>query len=292
TIYWLALGALAIKADVTMNKDFEIILNHVNGKRGFDFSGCRPSLIERLIEKRLLLTKCKKPDEYHNYLLEHPDELDSLVETLTINVSKFFRNTLTFEYLAERVVPVLVDKKRKSPDPSLRVWSAGCAMGEEPYSVAILIHEFLEKEKQNLDVTIFATDIDNKILQKAQKATYPFESIQNVKYRLLSKYFQARGESFKLVPEIKQSVTFLAYDMLDNKSFAPPESIYGDFDLVLCRNLLIYFNRDSQELIFDKLHRSLSKHGYLILGEAEIPSEKYQQHFKKVNDCCHVYQKR
>jgi chemotaxis methyl-accepting protein methylase len=275
-----------------MNKDLEIILNYLNGKRGFDFSGYRSSMIERRIEKRLLLTKCKGPDEYLYYLQEHPDELDRLVDALTINVSRFFRNTLTFAYLAGRILPALVEEKKKSPDHSLRVWSAGCAMGEEPYSVAILINEYLEKEKQDLNVTIFASDIDKRILKKAQKAVYPFESIKSVKYRLLNKYFQVRGDSFRLVPEIKKLVTFLFYDMLDKKSFAPPESIYGDFDLVLCRNLLIYFNREHQELIFEKLHRSLAKHGYLVLGEAEIPSGKYQKHFKKVNECCHIYQKR
>ncbi len=275
-----------------MNKDLEIILNYVNRKRGFDFSGCRPTMIARRVEKRLLLTKCQDPDEYLYYLQKHPDELDQLLDVLTINVSRFFRNTLTFEYLADRILPVLGSKIEKSPDSSLRAWSAGCAMGEEPYSVAILINELLEKEKLNLDVTIFATDIDKKILQKARKATYPLESINSVKYRLLNKYFNARGTSFSLVPAIKKLVMFLLYDMLDKKSFAPPESIYGDFDLVLCRNLLIYFDREHQELIFDKLHRSLSKHGYLVLGEAEIPSEKYQQHFKKVNECCHIYQKK
>ena len=275
-----------------MNKEIQSILNYLKQKRGFDFSGCRPSMVERRLEKRLLLTKCKNLNEYHNYLQGQADELDQLIDILTINVSRFFRNTLTFEYLSDRILPVLVHENEKSPDPSLRVWSAGCATGEEPYSVAILINELLEKEKKILDITIFATDIDNKILKQAQKAIYPFASIKGIKYRLLSKYFHARGESFKLVPEIKKLVTFLSYDMLDKKSFVPPESIYGDFDLVLCRNLLIYFNREFQELIFDKLYRSLKKGGYLVLGEAEIPSEKYQQYFKKVNECCYIYQKR
>jgi chemotaxis methyl-accepting protein methylase len=117
-----------------VNKDLEIILNYLNGKRGCDFSGCRPSMLERRIGKRLSLTKSQDPGEYLCYFQEHPDELDQLIDALTINVSQFFRNTLTFEYLDDRIFPELLHKKRKSSDPSLRVWSTGCSMGEEPYN--------------------------------------------------------------------------------------------------------------------------------------------------------------
>ena len=124
-------------------------------------------------------------NDYFNYLQENPDELDNLLDVLTINVSRFFRDTLTFEYIADRVLPAIVYEKKKAADHSIRVWSAGCAKErEEPYSIAILIHELFEKEALKTNIRIFATDIDGKILKEAQKAAYSFESIKGVKYRL------------------------------------------------------------------------------------------------------------
>jgi len=275
-----------------MEKELERILNYLKEIRGFDFSGYRTSMVERRVKKRFPLTKCKNYNEYLHSLQENPDELDNLIDVLTINVSRFFRDTLAFEYIADRVLLAIIYQKKESDDRSLRVWSAGCSTGEEPYSIAILINELFKKEELNLNVNIFATDIDSKILKKAQKATYPFESIKDVKYELLKKYFVAKDKSFGLISEIKDLVTFSAYDMLDKRSYAPPESVFGSFDMVLCRNVLIYFDAEHQDQIFDKLYRSLAKNGYLVLGEAETPSIKYQRRFKKVNECCHIYQKR
>ncbi len=274
-----------------MMKKLEIVLKYLNEKRGFDFSGYRASMIERRAGKRLSASKCKDYDEYLRFIRKHPDELDNLIDVLTINVSRFFRDSLSFEYIAEKILPVIVYEKKNSDDHCLRIWSTGCSMGEEPYSIAILINEIFEKEDFNLNLNIFATDIDSMALKKAKEAVYSFESIKDVKYRLLTKYFKTQGESFRLISKIKEMVAFAFYDMLEKKSYAPSESIYGDFDVVLCRNVLIYFNTEYQDLIFDKLYRALAKHGYLVLGEVERPSMKFQTRFRKVNECCHVYQK-
>lgn len=274
-----------------MNNDLKRILNYLNEKRGVDFTGYRATMLERRVRQRFPFTKCKNCNNYFHYLQENPDELNNLIDALTINVSRFFRNALTFEYIADRILPAIFYQKKENINRSLRIWSAGCSMGEEPYSVAILINELFEKEVLKFDVSIFATDIDGKILKKAQKAAYPFESIKNVKYGLLEKYFVSKKNSFQLISGIRDLVSFSSYDILDKKSYAPPESIFGAFDMVFCRNVLIYFNMEHQDLIFDKLYRSLAQHGYLILGEAEIPSAKYQRCFGRVNECCHIYQK-
>lgn len=249
-----------------MKNDLKSVINYLKEKRGFDFSGYRTSMIERRVKQRFPATKCKDYSEYLRHLKKHPEELSHLIDVLTINVSRFFRDTLAFEYIADRILPAIFHQKEGTIDRSLRIWSAGCSMGEEPYSVAILIDEYFEKEALKLDINIFATDIDDKILKKAQKAAYPFESIKNVKYRLLKEYFVPKGESFRLIPKIKDMVTFSCYDLLDNRSYAPPESVFGSFDMVFCKNVLIYFNAEYQDLVFDKLYRSLGKEGYLILG--------------------------
>jgi len=180
----------------------------------------------------------------------------------------------------------------KAPDHSLRIWSAGCAMGEEPYSIAILITEFFEKEALDLQTHIFATDIDKNILEKAQKAVYPYNSIESIKYGLLKKYFTSDKDMYRIKQKIRGHVSFSIYNILDEQSYAPPASIFGSFDLVFCRNVLIYFNLKFQDQIFKKLHQSLIPNGYLILGEAEIPSENHKHYFKQVNSCCHIYQKK
>ena len=275
-----------------MAKDLALILNYLNEKRGFDFSGYRNAMVARRIEERMTSIKVESTTDYLHYLKENADELDNLLDVLTINVSRFFRDTLTFEYIAERVLPAIVYEKKKVDDNSIRAWSAGCAMGEEPYSIAILIHELLEKEALKTSVNIFATDIDTRILTKAKKAAYPYESIKNVQYRLLKKYFTVEEEIFQFMPAIRNIVSFSVYDILDKKSYAPPESVFGGFDLVLCRNVLIYFDTEHQDQIFGRLYRSLAKSGYLVLGEAETPTKNYQGSFRKVNECCHIYQKR
>jgi chemotaxis methyl-accepting protein methylase len=143
-----------------------------------------------------------------------------------------------------------------------------------------------------MNIHLFATDIDAKTLSDAGKAVYPETSVENIRHRLLTKYFTPEGKYFRLSPEIKEMVTLSLYDVLDKKHGVPPESVFGNFDLVLCRNMLIYFNTKYQELIFEKLYHSLAGHGYLILGEAESPTLTHQQHFGRVFDFSPIYRKR
>lgn len=268
------------------------ILEYLKLNRGLDFSGNRPSMLNRRIDKRMFATNSSDINEYRKYLEQSDLELDKLIDVLTINVSRFFRNSFNFEFIADYILPNLITEKIKSNNSQLRVWSAGCAAGEEPYSMAILIKEIIEKENVNLNTTIIATDIDKKILKSAAKGFYSFESIKCIKYRLLKKYFNTKENVFQLKSEIKKMVSFTEFDMLDTKLYVPPVSIYGGFDIVLCRNLLIYFSCDYQDIIFEKLYRSLNPGGYLILGEAEVPSEKFKSKFSCVTKYCKIYQKR
>jgi len=277
--------------DMPLDPASNKILNHLYETYKADFSGYRPSMIQDRIHQRCAATQCKNSEDYLIYLQKNPHESHVLLDSLTINVSRFFRNPLTFEYIAKRILPVLVHDKAADEALSLRIWSNGCAMGEEPYSMAILINELCENTQKKINTTLFATDIDRVVLQKARQGIYTFESIKDVKYRLLKKYFNSHKNDFCLDAKIKDRVSFSAYDILDKNTYAPPESVFGGFDMVLCRNLMIYFNTACQERICNKLYKSLTKNGYLILGEAEMPAETYRKYFKKVNECCHIYQK-
>ncbi len=275
-----------------MSEALEPILRYLLERRGLDFSGCHHPMLERRIGQRLSATACAGTSEYFSYLQANEDELDRLIDVVTINVSGFFRDSLTFEILAERILPAIILEKIRARDHSLRVWSAGCSNGEEPYSVAILIHELLEKEGMAMDVRIFATDIDKGALEGAEKTVYPRTSIENVKHRLLTKYFVAEGASFRLSRKIKELVTFSYYDILDKRHGVPQESVFGSFDIVLCRNLLIYFNTEYQEAVLEKLYHSLAGNGYLVLGEAETPTIKYRRRFTRLIDFSPIYRKR
>ncbi|MBU1013644.1 MAG: protein-glutamate O-methyltransferase CheR [Bacteroidetes bacterium] len=273
------------------NDALKNILNFLNDQRGFDFTGYRTAMLERRIQKRLYTTKIQNIDDYLSFLHEDPDELDYLIDVFTINVSRFFRNSLSFEHIRKTIIPEVFLDKIKAQDQHLRIWSAGCSFGEEPYSMAILINEFVEKEKLSMDLSIFATDIDKKALKRASEGSYTANSIKNVKYGLIEKYFTFNHDRFEIDPKIKKMVRFSFYDMLDKHHSVPSESIYGGFDLVLCRNVLIYFELEHQKLIFNKLYKSLNPNGYLILGEAEVPIEGFKHKFNRVNNCCKIYRK-
>ncbi len=271
---------------------FDPILDYLVEKRGFDFSGCHRDMLARRIGKRLMVTACKDFGEYLACLRRDADELDRLIDAITINVSRFFRDSLTFELIADRIMPDMVRKKAGTGDPSLRIWSAGCARGEEPYSVAILLHELLEKEGRKMVLHLFGTDIDAGVLKDAREALYALSGVEHMKHRFLLKYFTPEGASFRLIPEIREKVHFSLYDMLDKKHGVPPESVFGGFDLVLCRNLLIYFNPEYQVRIFEKLCHALADNGYLILGEAETPPPALRHFFNRVFDFSPIYRKR
>ena len=267
------------------------ITNLLKEQRGFDFGGYRNSMLERRVQKRLYGTKNNNLDDYLEYLNHNPDELDNLIDVFTINVSRFFRNSLSFEYIKKIIIPDLFASKAKNNDSSLRIWSAGCSFGEEPYSMAIIINEFLRKEETAIKLNIFATDIDKKALDKAAVGSYGVSSIDKVKYGILQEYFTQDGEQFRIDKDIKKLVHFSFFDLLDKKHLVPPESIFGGFDIVLCRNVLIYFNPDYQQIIFNKLYKSLNPNGYLILGESEVPVEGFKNKFRRENKHCKIYRK-
>ncbi len=268
------------------------ILNFLYEQRSFDFSGNRTSMLKRRISKRLFATRTKDYFDYYTHLLNHPEELDKLLDVLTINVSSFFRDPLVWEVLAKNIIPNLLEVKKNNKESFIRVWSAGCSTGEEPYSLAILLKEQLEKDNLDLSTHIFGTDIGNASLLKAEKARYAPEEIKDMKLGLFRKYFIENSDKFDLNSEIKKMVKLSEFDLLDKNKCIPADSVFGNFDIVMCRNVLIYFNTDSQDIIFDKLYRSLNTGGYLILGEAEVPVENYKNKFTGIDKCCKIYQKR
>jgi len=274
-----------------MDNHLQAILELVKNKKGVDFSGYRPRFVERRIRQRFTATACKTLQEYYYYLLIHSDELNLLFDLLTINVSKLFRHPLIFDYFGEMLLPEIIRKKIESNNRTIRIWSAGCACGEEAYSLAMTLVDVITRKNIALDLDIFATDIDTNVLDKAKIGRFRYESIENVKTRFLKDYFHPVNDEFQICSKIRSLITFSRFDLINSRTYAPSESVFGSFDIVLCRNVLIYYQTSHQCIIFDKLYRSLSKGGYLVLGRTETPVESYRNKFIMVCEGSCIYQK-
>jgi chemotaxis methyl-accepting protein methylase len=271
--------------------DLHPILDFVRKERKCNISAYNDATLQRCIEERLGATGSKNLREYLAYLQRRPDESDNLLDVLTINVSHFFRDTLTFEYIAQKVLPSLLLEKRKRKDRMIRIWSAGCAGGEEPYSIAIMVKNLIEEEDPDLKIMVFGTDVDRSALAKAREAAFSFEAVKHVKYEYMEKYFVRDNGRFNVVPEIKSLVIFSRLDLFDTMFKVPSDSVYGDFDMVFCRNVLIYFREEAQRRIIRKFHNSLGPRRYLVLGPAEEILAAGCGWFERVTDACPIFQK-
>jgi chemotaxis methyl-accepting protein methylase len=163
----------------------------------------------------------------------------------------------------------LIASKQKN-GTEIRVWSAGCAAGQEAYSVAILLDEMTADLAEKVSFRIFATDRSYSELDYAKKGVYDAAALRNVRLKHLEKYFSKNNDSYVLNDRLKKMVNFSLFDLFDQSSISPPASIYGDFDIVFCSNLLFYYRPETRQLVLDKVSRSLSAEGVLVTGEAEI----------------------
>lgn len=269
----------------------ERILKYLNGNHRREISGLKNNFLESCIKRRMEEKNLSQVDSYYEYLQKNEQELEQLVSSLTIPVSRFFRNPIIFEMIFHYLLPSLVEKKRNDRQVHLRFWSAGCSSGEEPYSLAILSSELSKKENFDFHIEIFATDIDEKTLQIAKAGSYEYESVKNTRYEWVQNYFKREGELYSITSELKNMVSFSRHDLRNEKSIVPPESIFGHFDLVFCRNLLIYYELEAQKKILNNLLNSLIPEGFLVLGESEQLLPEYRLSTKKIFQYTNIYKK-
>lgn len=257
------------------------------------------SMLKRRLERRLTATRSPARIgsggeaylDYARFLDSHPEEYKKLFDDLTINVSRFFRNPLTFELIYKVVLPDMIEYKQRSMDNMIRIWSTGCADGEEPYSIAILLAELLGKQLKNYNITIYATDIDTDALDNAKTGIYSEDCVVEVKKGLLDKYFHFDG-NYRIKEDVKELVDFSYHDLTSEKFIAPTKSVFINFDLILCRNVLIYFSRTLQNKVFNNFTHDLNKNGYLILGEAETLPDDFKSDFVCGDNLSKIYQRK
>ncbi len=237
----------------------EEILQYLLQTHGFDFSAYkRPSLVRRIL-KRMQAVQVDTFEGYFDYLQVHQDEFSQLFNTILINVTSFFRDEEVWTALAQDLLPALIERQQ-----NIRVWTAGCASGQEPYSLAMLFAEMLGAQGMRERVKIYATDVDEHALSLARAATYPERDIANVKPEWLAKYFEPVGSGhYAFSHELRRAVIFGRHDLLTD---VPISRV----DLLMCRNTLMYFTADAQAKVLGRLYFSLNPSGILVLGHAEM----------------------
>ena len=267
-------------------KELDLLLKKVYQNKGYNFQDYRRGTIIRRLEKRLHAAGMKTYRDYIQFLDTHPEEYEKFVECLTIKVSDFFRTPYTFQQVTQLVLPELVSEKRKQQDQRLRVWCTACAQGQEPYSVSILLAEFLGYLRQDFNVSIYATDISRQALKEARAGIYSQKDVEGISDTILENYFNHTNGRYEVTADIKQMLHFSYFD-LASTGRAP----FMNLDLIFCCNLLIYMQKQLQEKVLDMLYNSLCYRGYLILGEAETLPVKLHKKLACLDRKAKIYKK-
>lgn len=248
---------------MTVNPDesgVEELLEFLRDSRSLDFTGYKRPSLTRRIRRRMETVQVETFEDYRDYLEVHPDEHGALVDTILINVTSFFRDPEAWTYLVDEVVPAIV--AAKPSDSPIRLWSAGCATGEEAYTLAMVLAEHLGIEEFKARVKIYATDTDESALAEGRAARYSNQRLDSVPSELRARYFEPDGDRFMFRSDCRRSVIFGRHDVTRD---APISRL----DLLVCRNVLMYLLRDTQRRALSRFHYALNDGGFLFLGKAE-----------------------
>ena len=245
-----------------IDREFEELTQKISRDRGFACASYKEKCLRRRIAVRMRARAVHTYADYARLLDSDSSEYDRLLDALTINVTKLFRNWPVYEAIAERVIPALWDADAQP----IHVWSAGCSSGEEPYSLAILFHRYaaLQGQLRAIErVHVVGTDIDRASLASAERGQFNEGAFDETPADLRSQYFSAKAP-VTVAPAVRATVRFRRLDLLDEW---PPHP--NGYQLITCRNVLIYFDRDTQERLLARFHSALAPGGFLVLGKVE-----------------------
>jgi two-component system CheB/CheR fusion protein len=261
---------------------FDALFRILREAYAIDFSHYKWSTVSRRVERRLLLNRAMEIDDYVRRLREDPQELNALYRDLLIGVTRFFRDAEAFEKLGRDVIPALLSDLPRDDD--LRVWVAGCATGEEAYSLAILVHECAEAMGRPQRVKIFATDVHRASLECAGAGIYTEAQLVDVSRERIKRYFVPKGDGYQVSHDLRQMVVFARHNLIKDAPFTK-------LDLITCRNLLIYLQPAMQKKVLSLFHFGLKTNGVLFLGPSESPGELTDE-FVTLDPHWKVYRKR
>jgi two-component system CheB/CheR fusion protein len=256
------------------------IFEQVNRQASIDFRQYKTSTILRRIARRMAAVHCRTMRDYATYLAVHPEEVGELVQAFLINVTQFFRDPEAFNYLKSEILPVLIARAREH-DRVLRFWSAGCATGEEPYSLAMVLTDLLGAELPEWSIKVFATDLDEVSINFARRGLYSENLLKGVPPEYRERFFERTDHGYRIVKTLRQMVIFGLHDLSRNAPFP-------HVNLIICRNVLIYFAPELQDYVLNQFAFSLAPDGYLFLGKAETirPNQSY---YELVNKQWRIY---
>jgi chemotaxis methyl-accepting protein methylase len=243
--------------------DLKRVIEYIRTERGIDLlSSYRTNFVFRRLRIRMREVKALNYAEYIAVLNNNPGEYNSFLDVLSVNVTEFFRDQEVFRVFRDGILPNIIKNKKGDKEKVIRIWSAGCASGQEPYSLAIILKEELA-DNRDFSIRITASDIDNQALERARRAEYNINDFKEIDNKILEKYFiSIYNEGYRLNDEIRNMVLFRRNNLISE----PP---FHFMDVIFCRNVLIYFKREQQDLIFQKFNQALNRGGYLVIGKTE-----------------------
>jgi len=247
--------------------DFTEFKEQISRKLGLNLSGYKEKQLKRRIEHLMISQGFKEFSEYYLALNRDQEQAKKFLEKITINVSEFFRNKDIFDKLETDIFPYLLKKTNR-----LKIWSAGCSIGSEAYSIAMILDHLTPKIMH----TIHAFDLDERILEEAKAAKYRSDLLKNVSMERLNKYFTQEDGKYQLIDTIKNKVTFRKHDLLRDKC-------ENDYDLIVCRNVTIYFTRETQNELYVNFFNALKPGGILFIGATESILNYSQLGFEKTS---------
>ncbi|MBH0056891.1 protein-glutamate O-methyltransferase CheR [Pseudoalteromonas sp. SWXJZ94C] len=258
-----------MKAFLFTDKDFKEIASLVYNACGIVLGEHKREMVYSRLARRIRELKLADFKTYLEYLKKHKDrEFDAFINSITTNLTSFFRENHHFEFIKAQLAPTLLKANKQSK--RIRIWSAGCSTGEEPYSLAMTLQELFPSD---WDVKILATDLDSNVLTKAQNGIYTAANVNGLNSKQLKRWFlkSKDGESYKVKPKLQEFISFKRLNLLQEWPMK------GKFDLILCRNVVIYFDKETKDQLFKRYGNILNERGYLFLGHSETMGKEHSQ---------------
>ncbi len=268
-------------ADLLTDAEFDQFRKLIYDKSGITFSATNRSILDSRLKEKLRERQIPSIADYYKLIIADDDEMKKMLDSVTTNLTRFFRNQPHFDALINYVIPHVIEEKKKTGDTTIRIWSAGCSTGEEPYTIAMILDDIL---KPPYKFQITASDISLKSLMVGQQGFYPDSRISGIPQNYLDRYFIKNDKGYQVKSDLMSKIKF-DYHNLRN------DSGVHNLDVIFCRNVLIYFDEAAQKATIDRFWDAMGKHGYLFIGHSEsLFGMETKFEFLKTDWAC-LYQK-
>lgn len=260
-----------IPMDIEINdNEFGLFQRLIYNESGINLTSAKKELLKSRLIKRLRERSLTTFQEYYKYVTEEDttgEEMVSMLDCISTNLTEFFREAAHFDFLSEKVLPALLENKSKKREKKIRIWCAGCSTGEEPYSISMILAGCIER-MCDYDIKILATDLSTRVLKKAMQGIYAKDRLRGIPHQMLNSYFEKGAHNFKEHYQIKDFLrNMIVFRRLNLTDEVFP--FKGHFDFIFCRNVMIYFNKETQSGLVSKFYKHLAPEGYLFIGHSE-----------------------